>query len=62
DLWWLGLTVGILEVLLGFWASQQYATGRAVLILVWVGFGAMFRGITEFVMAFHLRKIHEELT
>ena len=22
--WWLGLLVGILEILLGFWASQQY--------------------------------------
>ena len=24
DLWWLGLVVGILEILLAFWASQQY--------------------------------------
>ena len=22
--WWLGMLAGILEVLLGFWASQQY--------------------------------------
>ena len=24
DLWWLGLGVGILEILLAFWASQQF--------------------------------------
>jgi hypothetical protein len=25
--WWLGMVAGILEVLLGFWASQQYLPG-----------------------------------
>ena len=29
SLWGLGLAVGILEVLLGFWASQQYYPARA---------------------------------
>ena len=28
DLWWLGLIVGVLELLLGFWASQQYFAPR----------------------------------
>lgn len=61
DLWWLGLTVGILEILLAFWASQQYFAPRAALILIWVGFMALFRGINEIVLAFALHKAHKEL-
>ena len=61
-LWWLGLIVGILELFLGFWASQQYFAPRAALILVWVGFFALFRGIGEIVMAFELRRAHKALT
>jgi uncharacterized membrane protein HdeD (DUF308 family) len=56
ELWWLGVTVGILELLLAFWASQQYFPARATLILIWVGLAAMFRGITEIVLAFGIRK------
>jgi uncharacterized membrane protein HdeD (DUF308 family) len=55
-LWGLGLTAGILELLLGFWASQQYYPARAALILVWVGFFALFRGIGQIVLAFGVRK------
>ncbi|MGZ8631868.1 MAG: HdeD family acid-resistance protein [Actinomycetota bacterium] len=61
ELWWLGLTVGILEVMLAFWVSQQYYPARAGLILVWVGFMAVFRGITEIVLAFHLRGARHQL-
>ena len=55
DMWWLGLVAGILEVGLGFWASQQYAPARAVLLLLWVGFYAMFRGFSEIALAFQVR-------
>jgi uncharacterized membrane protein HdeD (DUF308 family) len=55
-LWGLGMTVGILEILLGFWASQQLYAPRAALILVWVGFMALFRGIGQLVFAFELRR------
>jgi uncharacterized membrane protein HdeD (DUF308 family) len=61
DLWWLGLVTGILEILLGFWASQQFFAPRAALILIWVGFTAMFRGIGEIVMAFGLRRAGKEM-
>ena len=54
-IWWLGLFVGILEVGLGFWASQQYFPARALLLLLWVGFYSMFRGLSEIVLAFELR-------
>ena len=61
ELWWLGLVVGILEILLAFWASQQFFAPRAALILIWVGFFCMFRGIGEIVLAFHLRRAGKEL-
>jgi len=53
--WWLGLVVGILEILLGFWASQQYRPVQGALLLIWIGFFALFRGISEIVIAFELR-------
>jgi uncharacterized membrane protein HdeD (DUF308 family) len=56
DLWWLLLVVGILEVFLAFWVSQQFYPARAQLLILWVGFAAMFRGITEIALAFRLRK------
>ena len=55
SMWWLGLVVGILEILLGFWASQQYRPVQGALLLIWVGFFALFRGISEIVIAFGLR-------
>jgi uncharacterized membrane protein HdeD (DUF308 family) len=61
ELWWLGLITGVLEILLGFWASQQMFAPRAVLILTWVGFFAIFRGISEIVLAFEMRHAHKEL-
>lgn len=60
--WGLGLAVGILEVLLGFWASQQFFQPRAALILIWVGFTALFRGLSEIVLAFQIHKVGKEMT
>lgn len=51
-IWWLGLLTGILEVALGFWASQQYVGARATLLILWVGFYAIFRGIGDLVLCF----------
>ena len=53
--WWLGLVTGILELVLGFWASQQQFPARGALLLLWVGFFALFRGISEIVIAFEVR-------
>ena len=60
-LWWLGLTVGLLEILLAMWVSQQYYDVRIALILIWVGFMAIFRGIAEIVMAFELHQAKKSL-
>lgn len=61
SLWGLGLAAGIIEVLLGFWASQQYYPARAALIIIWVGFAALFRGIGEIILAFRIRSEHKHL-
>jgi hypothetical protein len=61
DIWWLGLVIGILEVLLAFWVSQQYFAPRAAIILIWVGFAALFRGVGEIVTAFELRSTKKDL-
>ena len=53
--WWLGMLVGILEILFGFWAAQQYLRVQGALLLLWVGLFAIFRGISEIVVAFELR-------
>jgi uncharacterized membrane protein HdeD (DUF308 family) len=58
DLWWLLLISGIIEVGLGFWASG-YPGRSAWLLLLWVGLGALIRGITQIVFAFQVRKVHE---
>jgi uncharacterized membrane protein HdeD (DUF308 family) len=60
NLWWLGVTVGVLELGLGFWASQQLAPARAELILLWVGLLALFHGIGQIVFAFFMRHVDFE--
>jgi uncharacterized membrane protein HdeD (DUF308 family) len=53
--WWLGVIAGSLEILLGFWASQQVVPARALLLILFVGFWALFRGISEIVFSFELK-------
>jgi len=55
SVWWLGLIAGILEIVVGFWASQQLVHVRAALLIIWVGVLALVRGITEIVLAFELK-------
>jgi hypothetical protein len=60
DLWWMGLIAGILEIAIGVWALG-YQGRSAALLLVWIGIGAIIRGIAEIVAAFHVHKIVEEV-
>jgi uncharacterized membrane protein HdeD (DUF308 family) len=57
--WWIGLVTGILLLLLAFWVSgsdRVYALAqRTYLILFWVGFFALFKGLTQVVTAFGIR-------
>jgi len=61
-MWGLGLAVGILELLLAIWVSQQYYPARAALILIWVGFMAIFRGVSHVALAFAVRRTGKELS
>jgi uncharacterized membrane protein HdeD (DUF308 family) len=60
DLWWLTMGAGIIEILLGIWA-MGYPGRSAALLLLWVGVGAIIRGITEIVAAFSIRRVGEVL-
>jgi uncharacterized membrane protein HdeD (DUF308 family) len=60
-LWWLGLTLGILLILLGFWTSQQLLTVQAQLLIFYVGLAALFRGIGQIVTAFQIRHVGRDL-
>lgn len=59
--WWLGAVAGVLEILIGFWASQQVISARAALLIFYVEFLALFRGITEIVLAFELKAAQDRL-
>jgi uncharacterized membrane protein HdeD (DUF308 family) len=59
-LWWVGLIVGIVEILLAFWAAG-YFRGSAIILVAWVAAMTLLRGITEIVMAFRLRHLKKEL-
>lgn len=60
DLWWMMLVAGILEIVLGFWASG-YPGRSSQLLILWVGIGALIRGVTHLVMAFGVRKVDRGL-
>jgi uncharacterized membrane protein HdeD (DUF308 family) len=53
--WWLGMAAGVLEILLGFWISQQEFPAQALLLILWVGFFALFRGFYDILLAFEVR-------
>ena len=53
DLWWLGLVVGITELVIGFWAAG-YPERSTALLIVWVGAAALARGIGEIFLAFRI--------
>lgn len=58
--WWLGLILGILELLLGIWAAGY--PGRSLFVFVnVVGVYAVFYGFTELFAAFDLRGLGHRL-
>lgn len=58
--WWLTLILGIVQILIAFWAIGY--TGREiVLLVVWVGAAALVRGIMNIVLAFSLRGARKRL-
>jgi uncharacterized membrane protein HdeD (DUF308 family) len=61
ELWVLGVIIGGLEILLGFWASQTFIKPVLELIVLWAGFMALFRGVSEIVLAFTLRSMRKQI-
>jgi uncharacterized membrane protein HdeD (DUF308 family) len=59
--WWLTLVIGLVELLLGFWAAGYWGRS-ATLLVVWVGAICLARGLTEIVFAFKLHGLKKELT
>ncbi len=59
DLWWLGLISGIVMILLAFWAVG-YPGRSGYLLVLWVGLGSLFRGISRLVFAFQVKKLAKE--
>ncbi len=55
DLWWLTLILAVIEVGLGIWAIG-YPGRSAALLIIWVGVGAIVRGISDIVTAFEARR------
>lgn len=56
--WSLEVISGVLISLLGFWVSASDRVfdlaGRTAFILLWVGFMALFRGVSDIVLAFSM--------
>ena len=58
--WWVGLIVGVLELLLGMWAAGY--PGRSLFVFVnLVGIYAIFYGFSEIFAAFELRRVDHAL-
>jgi uncharacterized membrane protein HdeD (DUF308 family) len=52
---WLTVTLGFIEVLIGFWAAGSWGASALVLV-AWVGGLAIVRGIAEITVAFQVRR------
>jgi uncharacterized membrane protein HdeD (DUF308 family) len=60
DHWWIFALLGVAEVAVAFWALSY--PGRSILLLiVWVGFTALFKGVTNIVAAFTIRSLPQEV-
>ena len=59
--WWLDVVGGGLLIALALWISTSDRVwdlgARAAFILVWVGFFALFRGFSDVIIAFELRRL-----
>ena len=60
ELWWLQLTLGIIEILLAFWVSGSFRQ-KAILLVIYVGVIALTRGISELFLAFKLKGLKKDL-
>jgi hypothetical protein len=59
DLWWLRLIAGAATVGIAFWAVGSLERSVTLLVL-WIGLGALFRGVGHIFLAFEFRSLHEQ--
>ncbi len=60
DIWWLGLILAILEIVIGVWAIG-YAGRSTALLLVWVGAAALTRGFANILAGLAMWDTHSSL-
>jgi uncharacterized membrane protein HdeD (DUF308 family) len=58
ELWGVGLVIGLVEILLAFWAAGYFGR-KAFLLIIWVASAALTRGILQITLAFQLRRAGE---
>jgi uncharacterized membrane protein HdeD (DUF308 family) len=59
--WWLGLTSGVLMIILAFWTAGQFFLERAYTLLVFAGIWALMQGISDIIRAFQVRTLRDAL-
>jgi uncharacterized membrane protein HdeD (DUF308 family) len=59
ELWWLGLTAGILMIVLAFWTGGQFFIEKQYVLLVFAGIWSLMQGLTDIVRAFMIRRLGE---
>jgi uncharacterized membrane protein HdeD (DUF308 family) len=59
SVWWLGLTAGILMLIMAFWTSGQFYITKAYTLLVFAGIWALMQGVQDIVRAFQIRQLKE---
>ena len=57
--WWVGLTSGILMIIMAFWTSGQFFIEKAYILLVFAGIWALMHGVTDIVRAFQVRSLRD---
>jgi len=60
DYWWVTLIVGIIQLLLGFWAAGYFGR-EEFLLVIFVAAVCLMRGITEIIFAFKLHSLKKRL-
>jgi len=56
---WLGITSGVLMVILAFWTSGQFFIQKSYTLLVFAGIWALMHGITDIFKAFAVRSLRD---
>jgi uncharacterized membrane protein HdeD (DUF308 family) len=59
ELWWLRLIAGVIEIGFAFWVAGSFQRS-AIFLVAFVGVATLFRGVSQIVLAFQLRRLDPE--